>query len=414
MAPCREHRSGRFCARGRASGDTLTFSERLAATQGRPAGFDYIRVGLALAIVALHTVLVSYGVATAHSLITGPTRPVWALLLPMFFSLSGFLISGSLERSPTLVGFFALRVLRLVPALATETLISMLMIGPLLTSLALATYFSDRTFWAYALNLVGHVHFYLPGVFATNPVDWVNGQLWTLKYELYCYSTLAFMALFGLYRKSVWLIAFCALIQCLVVVKFRYDVPMDLGIVPGLVLVPSFLFGSLLYRLRDQVVWSPPWFWISVAVAVTLLSFPVTNALAAFPVSYLTVFLGLLNPRRMSLVSSGDYSYSIYLYGFPIQQVIAALFPGFRHWWFNMAIALPVVCLASYGSWHLIEKRCLRLRRHLIPFEHVVLQLHGRSAVVRQKLVVSGLQSRWVPKHIRELYLARRATTRDA
>jgi peptidoglycan/LPS O-acetylase OafA/YrhL len=50
-------------------------------------------------------------------------------------------------------------------------------------------------------NIVGHVHFALPGVFANNPLpSIVNGQLWTIPFELYCYITLAAVTFIGLKR----------------------------------------------------------------------------------------------------------------------------------------------------------------------------------------------------------------------
>ena len=35
-----------------------------------------------------------------------------------------------------------------------------------------------------------------------------------------------------------------------------------------------------------------------------------------------------MNPRRSWIVSSGDYSYGMYLYGFVVQQCVAAFGPS--------------------------------------------------------------------------------------
>ena len=184
----------------------MTLSERLRATKGRPAGFDYMRVGLASLIVVWHTVITSYGIEAQNALALGPTRPFWALLLPMFFALSGFLVSGSLERSRTLIGFLGLRVIRLFPALAVELLIAMMIIGPVFTVLPLASYFSDTVFQSYALNMLGIVHYYLPGVFLGNPAQQVNAQLWTLPFELKCYIAICLFYLLRLIELSFCLL----------------------------------------------------------------------------------------------------------------------------------------------------------------------------------------------------------------
>jgi peptidoglycan/LPS O-acetylase OafA/YrhL len=52
----------------------------------------------------------------------------------MFFALSGFLVAGSFERCKTIVSFGGLRVLRLMPALAVDTVLGALLLGPIFTA----------------------------------------------------------------------------------------------------------------------------------------------------------------------------------------------------------------------------------------------------------------------------------------
>jgi hypothetical protein len=82
---------------------------------------------------------------------------------------------------------------------------------------------------------------------------------------------------------------------------------------------------------------------------------------AALPIAYFTVYLGLLNPLR-NVILSGDCSYGIYLYGFPVQQAIVQLLPTHREWYWNLVIALPVVIATAVLSWWMVEKPCLARR----------------------------------------------------
>ena len=169
---------------------------RLTAANGRPPGFDYMRLGLAASIIILHSVPTTDG--TDHDIFLTPLRPYIRAILPMFFALSGFLVAGSLERSKTMFGFLGLRVIRIFPALAVEVILSAFLIGAAVTTLPFASYFRDPLFLRYLLNIFGVVHFYLPGVFENNPNPRVvNGQLWTVPIELLCYVTLTALVLLG-------------------------------------------------------------------------------------------------------------------------------------------------------------------------------------------------------------------------
>lgn len=103
-----------------------TLGEILDRRDGYGPGFDFLRLALAVSVVAFHTHLVAAGGSLTLD------RYTWLLsfcVLPMFFALGGFLISGSAERIP--VRHFLLnRAFRLFPALAVETLLSAVVSAP--------------------------------------------------------------------------------------------------------------------------------------------------------------------------------------------------------------------------------------------------------------------------------------------
>lgn len=107
---------------------------------------------------------------------------------------------------PIFFAFLGLRASRLVPALKAEVFLCARLVGPLLTALPLAAYFSDQQFWSYFLNIVGHIQFLLPGVFRDTPFfEAVNVSLWTVPYELECCLALTALPMFGLIHRP----AFC-------------------------------------------------------------------------------------------------------------------------------------------------------------------------------------------------------------
>jgi peptidoglycan/LPS O-acetylase OafA/YrhL len=230
-----------------------SLADQLALTRNRPAGFDYMRIALATTIICLHGANVTLGLGRALE-IQSTLRIGIAMILALFFSLSGFLVTASLQRCKSLISFLGLRVLRIGPALAVETTLSAIIIGSIFTELPLAQYVADPKLHAYFLNIVGDIQYELPGVFLHNPMpDVVNAQLWTVPYELWCYVVLALLAVTTICFNRVAYLVFLVAVQVALLSYdiYRWDeVPIQLR--PHL-LVFCFLAGVGFYLWRDKV-----------------------------------------------------------------------------------------------------------------------------------------------------------------
>jgi peptidoglycan/LPS O-acetylase OafA/YrhL len=283
----------------------------------------------------------------------------------MFFGMGGFLVTASLQRN-TIPAFLALRGARIYPALFCDIIIAAFLLGPLLTTLPIGEYFTHREFWTYLLNLSGKIHYQLPGVFHDNPGgSYVNRQLWTIPYEFISYGAIAGLALFGIIRRPKTLF----LLICAVTLYGTYKDVTDLQLVagpPGRYLVLACLWGTFLYLHRDSVPHSRAAFGLAVASAIILLSFKNTTCLSALPVVYIAVWLGTHNPPRRFPVLGADYSYGIYIYGWPVQQTIAHLLPGYRVWYVNAGLGFLFAWLAAYLSWHFVEGPVLRRKDDIV------------------------------------------------
>lgn len=355
-------------------GSAPTLAERIEETGNRSTGFDYMRIGLATAVVFWHSFTTSYGNAFAYGFLTTPFRPLVAAIVPMFFALSGFLVAGSLFRN-SVSTFVGLRVIRIVPALAVETLLSAFILGTLLTTVPLRQYFASPIFFKYLCNIVGWIHYQLPGLFLTNPVpNRVNGQLWTVPWELWCYFSLTLAALLRVVRMravflgatvlgTIALFAFEALIH-------HGHMDQENGVAPPALLM-AFLSAVAIYLYRDKLPWSGAWCAASAVVLVGLFEIPGGDYLVGFPAAYVTIYLGLLNPRKIRLLQGADYSYGLYIYHYVIQQAYVYLVPAGRHWYFVFPVSFVLGSAFAAGSWTLIEKPALRLRSRLPTFERL-------------------------------------------
>ncbi len=356
-----------------------SFDDRLREVGGFGPGFDFVRIALAFGVLIWHALAAVEGNTLAGKA-TIFWMPIYAIL-PMFFALSGFLVTGSALRLP-LREYILNRSFRIVPALAVDIGLSALILGPIFTTYALSTYFTHPEFLRYFLNIVGYIHYELPGVFKDNRLAAVvNGSLWTVPWEIGCYVVMSLMIRFGLIRNLPvtvflavgWLVA--GLLYFELQPQTGYDL-VDRGLHFGLlangaVLIPYFLFGAAFYLAKDRIPFDGRIAGLFVAGLLLASVFadgnywwrqPILGIICLIPCVYIVVFLGLLRLPSLPVFNRGDYSYGVYLYHFPILQALQHLF-GFDRWYLLFAAAfVPVTAMAMF-SWHTIEKPILKQRK---------------------------------------------------
>lgn len=341
-------------------------------------GFDLLRVVLASGVVVWHC----FPLTTGDARLVDAT-PLWFLVnvfVPMFFVVSGFLVTGSAHRV-ALGPYLLNRVARIVPALLCVVALSALVIGPLVTTRPPGAYLADPLVARYFGNVVGLVAYALPGVFEGLPTpSVVNGSLWTVRFEYACYIGLGGLVLLGLARRwwpyalaylLLMLVAAWLAVACAAGAEAGATLPIGEGILPqAMKVLPYFLLGSLLYVLRDRVPFDGRLALLS-AAAIPLvglfgeaawLKLPLFWLALAPVLAYLTVWLGLARLPKLEILGGGDFSYGIYLYHFPILQLLVP-WTGVRDWWLLALMAALPVLLVAAASWHLVEKPALVLRK---------------------------------------------------
>jgi peptidoglycan/LPS O-acetylase OafA/YrhL len=355
-----------------------SIADKLNQSRGIGRGFDFLRVFLAAMVVFVHSYLVTGNNPDAD-------QSLWFVnyfVLAMFFSLSGFLITGSALRLK-LSEFLTNRFLRIVPALGMDIVLSALVLGPLLTSYALANYYTDSAFLKYFFNIVGFPQYMLPGVFSGHPWPQVNISLWTVPWEISCYVIMSLLIVFNLLNRTVLMFAIAAALTVtgVVIVALEHGFPFhcDVNRVvhyflahTGSRLIICFLLGVIAFQHRAQIPYSKTLFAACLVWCVGLATFvkaggfmalcPIMNVFAALPLTYIMVFIGVSDMPRLPLMHRGDYSYGIYLYGFPIQQMVVSLLPGDSSGLRNFVVSVPFILAFAMLSWHGIEKPILKLR----------------------------------------------------
>lgn len=342
---------------------------------GRENNIDFLRFFLASLVIFSHSYPLLWGSNDREpiSLATRGQRTGGELAVDGFFILSGFLITRSWLSSRGLGDYLRRRALRIYPGFLAALCFSGLIAGPLLHDGA-ASYWREFSWGDFVVKGI-NLDFHPPASSLA-----VNGSLWTIRYEFLCYLAVAAFGLCGvLSRRGLVVLAWMA---CwgLYAGQIYFHLEMYgsrlswLYCYPGFWprLMCEFLTGVLFYCYRDRIVLSRPWL---LGAALGLLALGVvTPSLRALPLAvpvlggYVLFFAAYLPIGRLQhFASRGDFSYGLYLYAYPLQQLLIQAFRPWLHPLTLSLLALGVTTLFAVLSWRFVERPFLRLKRSSRP-----------------------------------------------
>lgn len=292
------------------------------------------------------------------------------IAVDLFFVISGFLVSASWLRRAHLGDFLLARALRIVPAYAACILACAFALGPMFTSLPLHDYYADAQTWNYALTNLHfgpHLVWLLPGVFTGHPFAVVNGSIWTLPIEVLMYAGIAVLGVFGILRRR--LVGTILLMLLCIFAIARIEPTATTPFTDYLRMAGLFALGSLCWLWRERipnhgavVLTFVVLAWATVGTLLYAYLFALAEVAFVFWFAYrLGVGLSLL--RRFN--SFGDYSYGLYLWGYPAQQIAVALV-GPQSALVNAVCGFLIALPLAVVSWHVLERPALRLKNRWV------------------------------------------------
>jgi peptidoglycan/LPS O-acetylase OafA/YrhL len=332
----------------------------------RTNNFDTLRLLFALLVIFSHSFPLgsgSYGTEPLWAITRGQTElgkvSVWG-----FFVISGFLITQSWLRSPSPIKYLRRRIGRIYPAFIVLSALSAIVIVPYASD---AHSYTQISLWHFVSHTIRLNVWEMPPVFTKNiHPNVLNGSLWSIPFEFCCYLGVLIL---GLSRLLQWRY----LIMALFVIVVGWHLSMDItgwtgdgeifgGIfgdsVTWATVLPFFLAGMLFHLFGGQKLLRARAAILVLLILIAsyfiphahVITMPTCGAYVLMQLAYLPA----LNP--LNLGRYGDFSYGVYLYAFPVQQLLVMSAGGRMSPYALFALAAPISLILGTLSWFLIER----------------------------------------------------------
>jgi len=293
-----------------------------------------------------------------------------------FFLLSGYLITKSMISTDAFIPFIERRLLRIYPAFILACLLMFYVMVPLVGGRMLPV-----------LPLIPHIltlgpPTFLPDVFQTLPYfRTINGSMWTIAYEFRCYLFVALLWTTGLLARRGAVLGLTAVgvlgsiaaafppvrahldaLENVHLVKLALGHPFE-----SLRLTVTFLLGTCfcLYSREWLPRLSARSALIASVAALALMFEPhmFQMALAGFGGWALFWLAFKADLGRLRAINDGwDISYGVYLYGWPLANMVRWAWPGISIGMLA-AVTLPLSFAMGAASWWGLERWAKDLRR---------------------------------------------------
>ena len=330
------------------------------------------------------------------------TEPFWrfsrhqvglgTISLNFFFVISGYLVLQSWTYSKGVFDFLKKRVLRIYPGFIIVCILCAFIFAPLGNGTLQNPISNFFSYWK-KINL--HLLFYnmlqllppeLPDTLVHSPCpNDINTSIWTIWYEFICYLVILVTGSMMFYKKHLVPLVLFLLVLGLNIYHFRiYQMYNEEGsinlIFPFLSqdanekvinlehFLLFFLSGSCFYFYRKYIPKNNPL--IILCAIILIITFRWVRVLelcqAIFGTYLLLCFVYNSKIKLNDFAKRGDFSYGIYLYGWPVQQLVFLYFGSRLDIGAAIIVSLFLVFPFAFFSWFAIEKPCLSLKKRKI------------------------------------------------
>jgi peptidoglycan/LPS O-acetylase OafA/YrhL len=283
-----------------------------------------------------------------------------------FITISGFLIFKSLERSPNPLDYLWKRVIRIYPGLIIVLGLSIVM--------AYLIYKPENNYFNFKSEAIDyflnnltlyHNQWRIHGVFDNNANTAINGSLWTMGFEFFFYLVLLLLFPIRHLKKILMPTLLIGIVILMygnlfhindlrtVDFKLRVDLIFELG--------AFFLAGSFWGMLDWSKMKYENHIFIATCISMgAVIAFKLNPIWLCLSWPYIVLYIGQKTSKLAGWIHENieDPSFGIYLYAFPVQQLIIYFFKP------SVFVLLWTSTIVSFAlgiiSWKWIEKKILK------------------------------------------------------
>lgn len=343
--------------------------------------FNFLRLALAVSVLIGHSFeLGGFGYDPVFYF-SQNIYSIGALAVDCFFAISGLLITMSYKKINSVIIFLWHRFLRIFPGY---------WLCIILSSILLQWYFLNKIDLSYAQhNFLGPTlsvcqsivgcflplilgwspdlgnlaqklplfeQGYIPGIFGNESV---NGSLWSLYHEFRLYCLIALLGVTRLLNK--WIVLGIALFSWILYFYCIYKEPSWSGLAGASAYrtTAHFMIGSMFYFVPNTL--NHAWALAAALLTVITLKIGIYPLVSPLTIAYCIFYLAAVIPFY-NFGSSNDFSYGIYIYGFPIQKTLTACSLNQFGVFYYFIISLFFTFIFASISWFIIEKQAIRLK----------------------------------------------------
>lgn len=344
--------------------------------------FDYIRIIFAIFVILSHAYPIFFGMS-AHGPITQNilrTETLGGIAVIGFLLISGFMTTQSIMHSKNNKEFLFKRILRIFPPLIIMLLITIFVIGPMAYQGDKANYYNESVtnYFTKNVNILGNTSYTIDGVFTNNPYPAaINGSIWVLKHEFMAYLVLIVCALCGLLKERKYTLGITILLVILYVFGFNAKLNVNwlanFGVFNELnefiKILTYFFIGSTIYLYKDKIKMSFKLFVMALIILLFGISINLTKYVLIIAMPYLLIYLGTIriSKKKDILKKIGDFTYAMFIYAFPIQQLIVFYWKDKINIWQFMALSVGITTIISIIMTLLVDNNVKKFKKFIIP-----------------------------------------------